>query len=179
MGHPTLRQRASELLWPLSPDALRLAEDMVETMLDAPGAGLAAPQVGVSVRLIVYRVEAHRATGQPGDIPCGPTVLANPEVEPIGTATEGVWEGCLSLPGLRGYVERPSTVRLTARMLDGAPVQAVLTGFTARVVQHEVDHLDGILFPQRMKDLSLLAFQDELDRFGAGHSQAVSEIDRS
>lgn len=159
MGNPVLLRKAE----PYGPDALEgartLAEEMIETMLAAPGIGLAAPQIGVSRRLIVFRVPPHRA-GDGEEVPI--TVLVNPEVTPVGEAVAEDWEGCLSIPGLRGLVSRPAAIRYRGLALDGTLVEAEATGMHARVVQHEVDHLDGVLYPMRMQDLSKFGFAEAL-----------------
>ena len=138
-----------------------LAEDMLQTMIDAPGTGLAAPQVHVSLRMVIFRVpltETDSLAG--GEAPL--TVLINPIVEPLGEEMEEAWEGCLSLPGLRGLVPRYSRIRYRGVDLAGAPIDRTAEGFHARVVQHECDHLDGILYPQRMDDLTGLIFESEM-----------------
>jgi peptide deformylase len=139
---------------------------MVETMIDSHGAGLAAPQVHEQVRLVIFQAQAGRA--DPGhseteafDHTAPLTVLANPVVEVLSNETEGGWEGCLSVPGLRGWVERPCHIRYRGTGLDGHVIERVAKGFHARVVQHECDHLDGILYPQRMTDLTKLIFESE------------------
>lgn len=153
MGHPVLVRRADPVGDPAAPSIRALARDMVETMADAGGVGLAAPQVHVPLRLIAWRSAAG-----------GVGVLADPVVEALGDATEEGWEGCLSVPGLRGVVPRASRVRYAGRDLEGRPVEGVAEGFEARVLQHEVDHLDGVLYLSRMTDLSRLGFQEELAR---------------
>lgn len=136
-------------------------------MIDANGAGLAAPQVHEPIRLVIFQAPAARS--DPGldqaeifDHTAPLTVLLNPEVEVLSDETEGGWEGCLSVPGLRGWVERPSHIRYKGLGLDGNAIERVAKGFHARVVQHECDHLEGILYPQRMSDLSKLIFESEI-----------------
>ncbi|AWK86949.1 peptide deformylase [Azospirillum thermophilum] len=158
MGHPVLRTVASPVSDPTAPAIRRLAEDMIETMLDAPGVGLAAPQVHESKRIIVFRVPADRSGGES----VGITVLINPVIEPLGDGMELGPEGCLSIPGLRGMVPRWSRIRYRGYGLDGELVEREADGFHARVVQHETDHLDGVLYLDRMTDLRLLAFTEEL-----------------
>lgn len=162
MGHPVLREVAAPVD-PTDPEILRLARDMVETMLDAGGVGLAAPQVHVPGRLIVFRVPAERAAE--GESPPGVAVLFNPEIEPIGDEVVSGWEGCLSIPGLRGAVPRYARIRYGGMGLDGARVSVEAAGFHARVVQHEVDHLDGLLYLDRMEDMRRLAFDEEMRRY--------------
>lgn len=163
MGHPTLRQVArplerEELSGPWLHELIR---DMQETLPAAGGIGLAAPQVNVPVRLAIIEV-----TGGPsryGAIETMPmTVFVNPVIEVLDPATEGYWEGCLSVPGLRGYVERPQHVRVDALDTDGKKFSLELQGFLATVFQHEFDHLDGKLYIDRLKDSRLLVFEDQL-----------------
>jgi peptide deformylase len=172
MGHPVLLARALPVEFPADAETRRLARDMIETMEDASGAGLAAPQVAVLLRLIVFRVSEGRATGAPGDSPMGVQVIANPEIEPIEGEPVTAFEGCLSIPGLRGAVPRHAAIRYRGFDLDGNPVAAEASGFHARVVQHEVDHLDGILYPMRMPDLRLLGFTEEFSR----HAEAWAAV---
>ena len=175
MGHPVLLRRADPVPDPIGPDISRLIADMIETMEDAGGAGLAAPQVHVSLRLVVFRVPAHRASGAADDVPMGVTALINPVVEPLGEETMMSWEGCLSIPGMRGAIRRPARVRYTGMDQDGQPVAREVGGFHARVVQHEYDHLDGILYPMRMTDFSLFGFNEELDRVAQAQAQAQAQ----
>ena len=152
MGHPVLLREAEPVADPASPEIRRLVADMAETMQDASGLGLAAPQVHVPLRLFVWRD------------PAGVSVLVNPELEPIGEEVESAWEGCLSIPGLRGCVTRPKRIRFRGLDAEGNPVSGEAEGLTARVMQHETDHLDGIMYPMRMQDLSLFGFTEELAR---------------
>ena len=166
MGHPVLARRAEPVKDPASPEMRRLVADMIETMIDANGAGLAAPQVHVPLRVVVF--QAPEARSDPGlseaeryDHTAPLTVLFNPEIEVLEQEQEGGWEGCLSVPGLRGFVERPSRIRYRGVDQHGKTLTRNASGFHARVVQHELDHLDGILYPQRMRDLSKLIFESE------------------
>jgi peptide deformylase len=161
MGHPVLLQRAEPVMEPGAPEIRRLVADMMETMEDASGAGLAAPQVHVPLRLFVFRVQPGRAEA-PEDPPIGNTVLINPVVELLGEERVMRWEGCLSIPGLRGAVPRAVRIRYSGVDCDGRVVQAEVGGFHANVVQHEYDHLDGILYPMRMQDFRLFGFHEEL-----------------
>jgi peptide deformylase len=167
MGHPVLLQNCEPVDDPGAPEIRRLVADMMETMEDAAGAGLAAPQVHVPLRLFVFRVSAGRVEQDPADVPMGNTVLINPEVELLGEERVLGWEGCLSIPGMRAAVPRAGRVRYRGVDCDGAPVERVVSGFHARVVQHENDHLDGILYPMRMRDFALFGFNEELARAGA------------
>jgi peptide deformylase len=166
MGHPALGRIARPVADPADPEIARLVADMIETMIDANGAGLAAPQVHESLRVVVFQAPADRA--DPGldeeeafDHTAPLTVLINPVIEVLSPAVEGGWEGCLSVPGLRGFVERAAHIRYTGLDLKGGRVERVARGFHARVVQHECDHLDGVLYPQRMRDLTKLIFESE------------------
>ena len=167
MGHPVLRQPAEPVADPRAPEIAGLVEDMLETMLDAPGTGLAAPQVHVPLRVVIFQVAAVRALREGGGEEVPLTVLINPEIEPIGEELADGWEGCLSVPGLRGLVPRHTRIRYRGVGLDGAPIEREAEDFHARVVQHECDHLDGILYPQRMRDLSLLLFDSEFRHYVA------------
>lgn len=158
MGHPVLRRVAEPVDDPTRPEMLKLAGDMMETLEDIGGAGLAAPQAHVSTRLVMFHVPADRDE----DAEAVPfTILANPVIEPLGDDTEEGWEGCLSVPGLRGLVRRPAHIRYSGFGLDGQRIEREATGFHARVVQHECDHLDGVLYPQRMTDMTKLIFESE------------------
>lgn len=165
MGHPVLRRRADALTEPGDAETRRLARDMVETMIDANGVGLAAPQIHVPLRLIVFRVPSERQRAEDGAAPAGVSVLVNPEWVPLGEDRVAGWEGCLSIPGLRGVVPRFNRIRYRGFDLNGQPVECEAGGFHARVVQHEIDHLDGVLYFDRMSDLSQLGFEEETRRF--------------
>lgn len=161
MGHPVLRRLALAVADPTDPAIRRLAADMVETMRDASGVGLAAPQVHQGLRLIVFEVPPQRrAEGEP-EGPPGVTVLVNPELVPLDAATELGPEGCLSIPGLRGMVPRWRRIGYRGLGLDGGIIEREAAGFHARVVQHEVDHLDGVLYLDRMDGFRSLAFESE------------------
>jgi peptide deformylase len=164
MGHPLLRARATTIDDPTAPWVRELVDDMIETMEDAGGTGLAAPQVHMPHRLVIFRVGPERLTGLPGDTEQDLTVLINPVIEPVGSDRALGWEGCLSVPGLRGVVPRHLQIRYRGLGLDGEVIEREAAGFHARVVQHECDHLDGILYPQRMEDHRLLVFVEELQR---------------
>jgi peptide deformylase len=164
MGHPLLLARAEPVADPTTPEIRRLVADMIETMADAPGAGLAAPQVHVPLRLFVFRVGEGRTSDEADDRVVGNTVLINPEIEAVGEDLRLRWEGCLSIPGMRGAVARHWRIRYRGVDCDGAPVVAEVAGFHAGVVQHEFDHLNGILYPMRMTDFRLFGFDEELSR---------------
>ncbi|MFO1061898.1 MAG: peptide deformylase [Dongiaceae bacterium] len=159
MGHPVLRRRADPVQDPTDPEIHGLIADMLETLADIGGIGLAAPQVHVPLRVVIFEVPERRA-GPDGAI--GMTALINPEIEPLGGEQRLGWEACLSVPGLTGMVPRWQRIRYAGWTPQGERLVRVAEGFHARVVQHECDHLDGVLYPQRMTDLALLAFADEL-----------------
>ncbi len=174
MGHPVLAMAARPVADPTAPEIRHLVNDMVETMMDANGAGLAAPQVHVPLRLVIFQAPAERTAspqdGGPGetekfDHAAPLTCLINPEILVLDMGVEGGWEGCLSVPGLRGFVERPAHIRYRGFGLDGKMIERSASGFHARVVQHEVDHLDGRLYPSRMRDISKLIFESESRHF--------------
>ena len=165
MGHPVLRRPAQPIADPTAPAVRRLIGDMIATMADADGLGLAAPQVHVPARLVVFQLPPQGdETGETGEAGQDPPlhVLINPAVEPLTEETTLGWEGCLSVPGLRGKVPRYTAVRYRATSPDGGALSGECEGMLARVVQHECDHLDGILYPMRMTDLSELVFESEL-----------------
>jgi peptide deformylase len=161
MGHPVLRQPAAPINPKdiTGPEVQRLIRDMLETMLEYNGVGLAAPQVHVPRRLVLC------GGGEDEDGKLIMRVLINPEIEPTTEQTAGMWEGCLSVPGMRGYVERPSAVDVKAFNEKGERVELALSGFPAVVVQHECDHLDGTLYVDRLKDSRLFAYEEEAERF--------------
>jgi len=164
MGHPVLWSAAAPVDDPTAPWVRRLVDDMIETMEDAGGTGIAAPQVHMPYRIVVFRVPEERVTDMPGDSAQDLTVLVNPVVELIGNERALGWEGCLSVPGLRGVVPRHLQIRYRGTSPEGDVVERPVAGFHARVIQHECDHLDGILYPQRMTDHRLLVFLEELQR---------------
>jgi peptide deformylase len=164
MGHPILRQRAAAVADPTAPEIRRLVADMIETMEDADGAGLAAPQIHVPLRVVIFHVPAHRASGADDDAPQGLTVLVNPVLEPQGDEAELGWEGCLSVPGMIGAVPRWKRLRYRGVAPDGTAIDRTVSGFHARVVQHECDHLDGVLYPMRIADLRLFGFVVEMKK---------------
>jgi peptide deformylase len=173
MGHPVLLQVARPVEDPTAPEIRRLVADMMETMEDANGAGLAAPQVHVSLRIFVFRVNAARASGDPDDVAAPNTVVINPKIEMIGEEARLRWEGCLSIPGLRAAVPRAWRIRYSGVDTEGRPVGREVTGFHAGVVQHEYDHLDGILYPMRMNDFTLFGFNEELARVAEQQAAAA------
>ena len=163
MGHPVLLRPADVIEDPTAEPVRRLVGHMVETLFDAEGIGLAAPQVHQSVRLILFFDADEREAAQSRP----PTVLINPELEPLGDEVEHGLEGCLSIPGLRGVVPRHAHIGYRGYGLDGRLIEREARGLHARVVQHEVDHLAGVLYPMRMTDLRQLAFESELKHYVA------------
>jgi peptide deformylase len=164
MGHKVLLQRAEPVADPTAPEIRRLVRDMFETMEDANGAGLAAPQVHVPLRLFVFRIQPGRTSGEADDRALDNAVVINPTVVPLGEDVRLRWEGCLSIPGLRAAVPRHWRIRYHGVDTDGHRVGGEVSGFHAGVVQHEHDHLDGILYPMRMSDFRLFGFTEELAR---------------
>jgi peptide deformylase len=162
MGHPVLMRRADPVGDPTAPEIRTLVADMVETMAAARGIGIAAPQIKVPLRVVVFGVPAERVTDASGDGPMPLTAIINPSFEPLGPELELGWEGCLSLPGMRGVVPRYTRVRYTGVTPEGAAIDRVAAGYHARVVQHEFDHLDGILYPMRMPDMSLFGYVEDM-----------------
>lgn len=167
MGHPILRAKAALVEDPTAPEISALAEDMVETMHDVGGTGLAAPQIHVPLRMVIFTVYPERDRSEGGEGTGVPlTVLINPEIEPLSDEKELGWEGCLSIPGMMGEVPRFTHIRYSAYDLDGQRFECEAKGFHARVVQHECDHLDGILYPYRIEDMSRFGFSEELTKQG-------------
>lgn len=159
MGEPLLRQVAL----PVSRFDAQLAAlvaDMDDTMRHLSGAGIAAPQIGVSARVVIFELQDNPRYPHISPVPY--TVLVNPTLTALTQEESEGWEGCLSVPGMRGLVPRITRVRYQGFDLNGAPIDRTVEGFHARVVQHEVDHLDGILFPQRVRDLRHFGFEDAL-----------------
>lgn len=162
MGAPVLRAVAAPVADVTAPAIRALADDMLDTMAAAGGRGLAAPQIGVSLRLVMFWAPLADPDSRSRDHAVF-TILANPVLELVDPVEVEDWEGCLSVPGLAGRVPRARGLRYRGLDLDGAVVDRLATGFHARVVAHECDHLDGILYPQRMTDLGTLRFLDAAD----------------
>lgn len=160
MGDPLLWARAQEVV---DVSALALADlvaDMKDTMAAFQGAGLAAPQIGVPLRVVLFGVDANPRYPKASAVP--ETILVNPVIEPLDDEREEAWEGCLSVPGMRGLVPRHRRVRYRGFGIDGAVIDREVEGFHARVVQHECDHLDGILYPSRIHDLKFFGYESVL-----------------
>lgn len=164
MGATSLQQASIEVAEFNTPALTALINDMLETMHSLAGAGLAAPQIGVNQRVVIFGIEKNERYPDAEEVPF--TILINPVIEPLSIEMEEGWEGCLSLPGMRGIVPRYKSIRYQGFDEKGQRFQREVTGFHARVVQHECDHLDGILYPQRMTDLTDFGFRDELEQSG-------------
>lgn len=160
MGDPVLLQVAKPVEQFDTPDLRALLVDMHDTMAALNGAGLAAPQIGVSLQVVIFGVGSNPRYPQAEEVPY--TVLINPILEPVGNELEEGWEGCLSVPGMRGLVPRYKRLRYRGFDASGAPIDRVVSDFHARVVQHEVDHLLGILYPMRIRDLRNFGFNETL-----------------
>ncbi|HTQ70153.1 MAG TPA: peptide deformylase [Acidocella sp.] len=163
MGHPVLLARAEAVEDAAAPEIQALISAMAQTLADAGGVGLAAPQVHVKLRLFLFHVPASR---DEDGVAMPLRAVINPVVEPVEAAgIELGWEGCLSIPGLRAAVPRWRVIRLSGQDQTGEAFEEELSGFAARVVQHEADHLDGVLYPMRMEDFRLFGYTEELDRY--------------
>jgi peptide deformylase len=160
MGDPRLLQVSQPVTDFGTPELEELLADMFETMHAADGAGLAAPQIGVLLRVVIFGYESIER--YPDAPPIPPTVLINPAIEPLSQVMEDGWEGCLSVPGLRGMVPRHVRLRYSGQDVLGRHFTREVEGFHARVVQHECDHLDGILYPMRIRDLTKFGYTDVL-----------------
>jgi peptide deformylase len=160
MGDPRLLRVSEPVTRFDTPELRQLLADMFETMQAADGAGLAAPQIGVGLRVVVFGFETNARYPDAPEVPR--TILINPVIEPLGDAIQDGWEGCLSVPGLRGVVPRFERVRYRGFDERGVALQREAEGFHARVVQHECDHLDGILYPMRVRDMRTFGFADVL-----------------
>ncbi|HEX6397049.1 MAG TPA: peptide deformylase [Steroidobacteraceae bacterium] len=161
MGNPVLLQKAAPVEDPTAPEIRRLAADMQETLEDIGASGLAAPQVFVSKRVVVYRIIAARIPEGSGLEPRPWTVMVNPVITPKTGLKTPVWERCLSIPGLHGKVPRYLDIEISYFDLSGKKHSHAATSSWAALLQHECDHLDGVVYPMRMSDLSLLAYNEE------------------
>jgi peptide deformylase len=161
MGHPVLRKRSVEVPDPTDPEIARMVDDMRDTLIDIAGAGIAAPQIYDPRRVILYRIEPDRIP-EGSNMKARPwTPMINPVLTTIGEEKGMIWEKCLSLPGLHGKVPRFLKVHISFQTLDGGTEEYEADGWHAMILQHEYDHLDGILYPMRMTDMSLLSFNAE------------------
>ncbi len=172
LGHPVLAQPASAIADPSAPEIQRLIADMIDTLDESGGVGLAAPQVDQSVRLFIYRVPEHRATHAPDDHPQPLHVVINPEIIESSAQMADAWEGCLSIPGLTGKVRRPAHIVLRGLDANGAEFTRAASGFHARVIQHEADHLDGVVYLARLADPRAIGFSEEITL----HRPAIEEL---
>ncbi|WP_455223314.1 peptide deformylase [Kaarinaea lacus] len=166
MGHPLLQEPSAEVLQFSTVELDSLIRDLFETMRAEDGAGIAAPQIGVLKRVVIFGVEDEnpRYPGR-GSVPT--TILVNPVITPLDNEMEDGWEGCLSVPGMRGLVPRYQRIHYRGFDENGRLIERDADGFHARVVQHECDHLDGILYPQRIQDMTQFGFKEELlDKMG-------------
>jgi peptide deformylase len=160
MGDVRLQQAAEPVSNFGSGELRELLQDMRDTMTAHNGVGLAAPQIGVGLRVVIFGVQRNERYPDAESVP--ETMLVNPVIAPLDDRMEEGWEGCLSLPGLRGLVPRFRNIRYRGYDEHGAPIDRTVGGFHARVVQHECDHLDGILYPMRMKDMGRFGYTEEL-----------------
>lgn len=160
MGEPVLLQVATPIEKFDTPELHALIQDMEDTMRHMNGAGIAAPQIGVSRRVVIFGVSENPRYPDAEQVPY--TVLINPVLQPLGDGMEDGWEGCLSVPGMRGVVPRYTRLHYTGFDQFGKPIDRMVSGFHARVVQHECDHLDGILYPMRIQDLTQFGYTDVL-----------------
>ncbi len=160
MGDPRLLQSSNEVHLAAISQLTDLIEDMWETMQAANGIGISAPQIGVLLRVVLFGTES--TPRYPDAPPIPPTLLINPHIEVLSEERENGWEGCLSVPGMRGLVSRNTHIRYSGLDADGRPFSREADGFHARVVQHECDHLDGVLYPLRIEDLRNFGFEEEL-----------------
>jgi peptide deformylase len=160
MGDPRLLQASQPVRQFGTQELQALLQDMRETMIAAHGAGLAAPQIGVPLRVVIFGFDSNPRYPQAESVPF--TILCNPVLTPLGKEQEEGWEGCLSVPGMRGLVPRHARLRYEGFDEHGQPIAREVSGFHARVVQHETDHLDGVLYPMRIRDLRSFGFTDVL-----------------
>jgi peptide deformylase len=160
MGDPRLLEVAQPVAEFGSPELKSLLSDMQDTMRDLNGAGLAAPQIGVGLRVVIFGFEENPRYPDADSVPF--TILINPQLTALSETQDEGWEGCLSVPGMRGLVPRYRELRYTGFDAEGNPIDRTVNDFHARVVQHEVDHLDGILYPRRIRDLTQFGFNDAL-----------------
>jgi len=177
MGNPVLKAVAAPIEDPTDPKWARLVDDMRDTLVDIHANGLAAPQVYVSKRLVLYRVAEHQIPPGSAMKPIAWTVLINPVITPLTEDKRPIWERCLSVPGLHGQVPRYTHIGCEAVGLDGKRLAVEARGFYASLLQHECDHLDGVLYPMRMTDMSTLSFNSELGDRGFFMPRSPSEFD--
>ena len=169
MGHPVLLQPAEAVEDPTAPEVAQLVDDMLDTLEDAGGIGLAAPQVHVSKRVVIFFIPKGRDGGEALPL----TVMINPVIEPLSDEKDLDWEACLSVPDLMGKVPRYTRIKYSWSTLEGERQERTASGFHARAVQHECDHLDGLLYPMRMTDLTQLGYAEEMGRYARGEDEDV------
>ena len=163
MGQPILLERSQPVTNLHAPELQILLQDMQDTMEAEDGAGIAAPQIGVLLRVVMFGIENNPRYPHVEPVPF--TILINPEITILDQAREEGWEGCLSVPGMRGLVPRYRRIAYSGYDAQGQRIEREAEGFHARVVQHEVDHLDGVLYPQRIKDMTRFGFKEELQHY--------------
>lgn len=173
MGNPVLRKKAAEIPgdYLLSDDFRQLVIDLRDSMKHYGGIGIAAPQIGVSLQVAVIELASTNRYGEEVNLPF--TVFVNPKLEFLTDEEQGFWEGCLSVPGLRGFVERPKKLKVTYLNEKGESKELIADGFLATVIQHELDHLFGVLYVDRLKDMSYLTYQEEYDQFLSGKEEEL------
>ena len=165
IGHPLLLEKSKPVSHFNAPELQNLIQDMLDTMEAEDGAGLAAPQIGVLLRVVVFGIDNNPR--YPGMEPVPLTILINPVITPLSDVQEEGWEGCISVPAMRGLVPRYTQIRYSGHDASGQFMEREVNGFHARVVQHEVDHLDGVLYPQRIRDMTQFGYKEELiDKIG-------------
>ena len=165
MGNPILRRKTKEITkdYLLSDDFGQLLLDLRDSMKHYGGIGIAAPQIGIDLQVAIIELMGFNRYGEEVNLPL--TTFVNPKIEYLTNEEQGFWEGCLSVPGLRGFVERPKKVRVRFLNEKAEPQELVAEGFLATVLQHELDHLEGVLYVDRVKDPKLLSYQEEFEEF--------------
>ena len=165
MGNPILRKRTQNITkdFLLTDKLGQLLEDLLDSMRHYGGIGIAAPQIGVDLQVAIIQLEGLNRYGEEINLPL--TAFINPEIEVLTNEAQGFWEGCLSVPGLRGFVERPKKIKVSYLDRTGKSQELIAEGFLATVLQHELDHLNGILYIDRIKDPTLLSYQEEFEQF--------------
>ncbi len=173
MGHPVLREKALEISrdYLVSDRFRQLVVDLRDSMKHYGGIGIAAPQIGVSLQVAVIELGPINRYGEEINLPF--TVFVNPKLEILSDELQGFWEGCLSVPGLRGFVERPKKLKVSFLNEKGEAQEIVAEGFLATVIQHELDHLFGVLYIDRIKDMRLLTYQEEYDQYFSGKEEEI------
>ncbi len=173
MGSPSLQQPSKKVGSFNTPELNQLIQDMWDTMQAENGAGLAAPQIGVNLQVVIFGFKDNPRYVDAPEVPT--TVLINPEINPLSSTMDHQWEGCLSLPGMRGRVPRYTHIHYRGFDAQGQLIDREVEGFHARVVQHECDHLDGILYPQRIQDMAEFGFREELEMSDRIQSQPCDD----